>query len=254
MTPSRPQGGEEEQASGPHRWTREAAQEAGRKGAEARKRKALLAAHARAEGEAEGSAQSPDRGAAQDGMAASGVRSSATGDTDQRVLLARVPIPVGDIIRTLSRDAKGGDTAAARELRAWLSQFPPDDSAADASDLAAPQRSRIAALLARLIAEDEEQAANEAIREGTKSGFDALPQSAPKPVGHPRDDGSHRDERGSRDHIAIDDTLAPACPRECTCPPGGPCQINGSHTSDGTGHGSQMTVDDCIEEAENGGS
>lgn len=97
---------------------------------------------------------------------------TGAGIDEDRVALVRVPIPVGEIMRKLKHEAKQGDTAAARELRAWLSQFPPDDSAADASDLAAPQRGRIAALLARLIAEDERALQAEELDGGTEDGSD----------------------------------------------------------------------------------
>ena len=163
---------------------------------------------------------------------------------DGRVVLVRTPVEVGSIIAKLSRDAKGGDTAAARELRAWLSQFPPDDSAADASDLAAPQRSRIAALLARLIAEDEKALQAEGFEAGTQDGFDsALAQDEVQAEGHPRDDGSHRDERGSRPLTAVETPPARIPPH---------AETNGSHAADGTDSHHQMTVSECIEVAERG--
>ena len=178
--------------------------------------------------------------------------------SDGRVVLVRTPVEVGAIIRKLGHEAKQGDTAAARELRAWLSQFPPDDAAADASDLAAPQRARVAALLARLIAEDEEHLQTEGFEGGTQDGFDSPlpPQQVVQPTGHPRSDGSHRDERGSRPLTA-----------KSTPPPHADAEdANEPLPADGTGQEvvtrgdlqqrfmdvHQMDVDECIAVAEEG--
>lgn len=209
---------------------REAARKSAQVRAEKRERQRLLNELGSA-GEREGS----NEGAAPAGMAGSPVRSSAT---DDRVALIRVPVEIGAVIRKLQHDAKAGDTAAARELRAWLSQFPPDDAAADASDLAAPQRSRIAAILARALAEDEEHLQAEGFQAGTQDGFDsALAAPATQPVAAtPADD----------EPLA---SGAPEAPSSDTQGPRTPSDDDGSHTADGTAPPSQMTVDDCIAEA-----
>jgi hypothetical protein len=75
-------------------------------------------------------------------------------------------VAIGAVIRKLEHDAKAGDTAAARELRACLSQFPSGVDAADLGDLDRVTRTRIAAILARATAVADEQAANETLREG----------------------------------------------------------------------------------------
>lgn len=183
-----------------------------------------------------------------------------------RVALVRVPVPIGDIMRKLSSDARAGDTAAARELRSWLGQFPPDDGAADASDLDSATRSSIASILARALAEHEESPANQHIREGMLDGFDSPPnQTAELEASHPRCDGSHPGERGSRPPEAkptpstrslVDELLAER-KEEATrendepLPAGEPAQ-EGTPGLDGTNFPNQMTVDDCIAVAESG--
>jgi phage antirepressor YoqD-like protein len=71
---------------------------------------------------------------------------------------------VGEITAALERKARNGDSHAARELRAWLAEYPPTDEAIDLADIPAAMRQR---LLKRLLAEiEEEDAANGHIREG----------------------------------------------------------------------------------------
>jgi hypothetical protein len=60
----------------------------------------------------------------------------------------------GEIIAALERKARNGDSHAARELRAWLSEYPPTDEAIDIADIPAAMRQR---LLKRLLAEIEER-------------------------------------------------------------------------------------------------
>ena len=159
--------------------------------------------------------------------------------SSDRVALVRVPIPIGAIMSDLGSRAKRGDTAAARELRAWLSDFPPDDAAADASDLDHVQRSRIAAILARALAEDEESLQAQGIEGGTQDGFDSSPEGQSAPADPlPPEDGTPTDARGSRPLVAESMPPTPA--------------PDGSHAPDGTVTPHQMDVDECIAEAERG--
>lgn len=100
-------------------------QEAGRRSAEARRRKSR--------------AQDEEAVAASDG----------------RVLIVRVPVPIGDIIGRLSTDAKkAGGHAAARELRAYLDAYPVEDET-DVSALDRRTRQQVIARLLEEIREDE---------------------------------------------------------------------------------------------------
>lgn len=67
---------------------------------------------------------------------------------------------VGEIIQALETKARKGDSHAARELRSWLSEYPPTDEAVDLADMPAAMRQK---LLKRLVAEveDEEAASGE---------------------------------------------------------------------------------------------
>lgn len=209
-----------------------------------RERRELLAAQGAIE-----EASSVGRGDAQDGMGSLGVGSSATAD---RVVLVRVPVPIGEIIRKLSKEAATGDSGSSRELRAWLSQFPPDADAADASDLDTVTRAQVAAVLARAIAAAEQPLQTDGFEARTQDAFDSDLESNPEPAtGHPREKESHpiAEGEGPSQRYTPPNTHTP------------PAKANGSHAPDGTGRepltrsastDSQMTVDECIEVAERG--
>lgn len=67
-------------------------------------------------------------------------------------LLVLVPVAKGLVIKRLDEDARKGSTQAARELRAWLSEYPPTDESFDPASIERVQRVR---LYARLLMEDE---------------------------------------------------------------------------------------------------
>ena len=94
-------------------------QEAGRKSAEARKRRDL--------------AQAESLRAASDG----------------RIVFVRVPVHLGDIVAALAKGAARGDAGQARELRSWMAEYPVDDD----TDISALDRRTRQALKARLLAE-----------------------------------------------------------------------------------------------------
>jgi hypothetical protein len=74
----------------------------------------------------------------------------------------RVPIRVAVIVQAFEKEAAKGDANAARELRAWLDRFPPEDASMTPDQLDAV---RIDRLMQRLLAElDAEDAANGLIR------------------------------------------------------------------------------------------
>ena len=77
-------------------------------------------------------------------------------DDDVRTVISSVR--VAEIIRALEREAHNGNANAARELRAWLQEYPPTDGSVDTDDLDRRTRDR---LLARLLAELEEEDAAE---------------------------------------------------------------------------------------------
>jgi hypothetical protein len=86
------------------------------------------------------------------------------GDTDKDeeaeadVRMVYTPIRIGRIVRALETEAVNGNAHAARELRAWLAEYPPQDDAITPEQLSRRTRQR---LMARLIAElEEEDAAN----------------------------------------------------------------------------------------------
>jgi hypothetical protein len=74
------------------------------------------------------------------------------GNEDIRIVQA--PIRISRIIGGLEREAVQGNPHAARELRAWLQDYPPRDDSIKAEDLDRRTRDR---LLARLLAEIEEE-------------------------------------------------------------------------------------------------
>lgn len=71
--------------------------------------------------------------------------------SDGRVLLARVPVALGDIVARLSADAVKGDARAAAELRTWLREYPAEDD----TDMSTLDKRTRQALMARLLAEIE---------------------------------------------------------------------------------------------------
>lgn len=74
------------------------------------------------------------------------------------------PIRVGQVIGALERQAVAGNANAARELRSWLSEYPPEDASVTPEALASDLRKRV---LARLLAEiSEEEAAKQGKAEG----------------------------------------------------------------------------------------
>src|SRR6266576_1384038 len=45
-------------------------------------------------------------------------------ETSGQAVIVRTTVQVGEIVRALAKDAKKGNTQAARELRAYLTEFP----------------------------------------------------------------------------------------------------------------------------------
>ena len=70
------------------------------------------------------------------------------------ILIVRCPARVAKIIRALEAEALNGNANAARELRGWLSEYPPKDDLIRTEDLDRQTRDRV---LARLLAELEEE-------------------------------------------------------------------------------------------------
>jgi hypothetical protein len=77
----------------------------------------------------------------------------AEGKPKQQAVMVRVPVEIGDIIRRLARDAKGGDVQSARELRAYLEAYPVETH----TDISALDSRTVQALKARLLMEIEEE-------------------------------------------------------------------------------------------------
>lgn len=71
-----------------------------------------------------------------------------------KVVLVRTPVAVGDIIARLAMDAKKGNTASAKELRAYMEMYPADDET-DISALDARTRQQVMARVLADIVEDE---------------------------------------------------------------------------------------------------
>jgi hypothetical protein len=71
---------------------------------------------------------------------------------DMRIV--KTPIRISKIISALEGEAARGNAQAAKELRAWLADYPPKDDAVKVEDLDRLTRERI---LARLLAEIEEE-------------------------------------------------------------------------------------------------
>jgi hypothetical protein len=72
------------------------------------------------------------------------------------VRMVYVPVAIGQIIQRLSRDAVKNSDSAARELREWLKQYPPQDEGFDPGTLDRALRQKI---YARLVAEVEAEEA-----------------------------------------------------------------------------------------------
>jgi hypothetical protein len=78
-------------------------------------------------------------------------------DVEDDVRTVVVPARIGAIIRSLEKAALKGNSNAARELRSWLSEYPPSDGSVSVEELDRRTRDRI---LARLLAELEDEDAN----------------------------------------------------------------------------------------------
>jgi hypothetical protein len=79
---------------------------------------------------------------------------AAVREDDTRLL--SVPVRVGVIIRKLEHDAVGGSTMAAKELREWLREYPPQDEGYDLEALDRRTRDRLIARLLLELGEDDE--------------------------------------------------------------------------------------------------
>lgn len=84
-------------------------------------------------------------------------REDTSADEDDEVRKVHTPVRIGRIIRALETEAVQGNAHAARELRAWLDEYPPKDDSISLDDLDRRTRDR---LLARLLAELEEEDAS----------------------------------------------------------------------------------------------
>jgi hypothetical protein len=163
-------------------------------------------------------------------------------------VLVSVPVDLAPVLRELRRKASSGDVSAARELREWLRQFPPDDAGQALGEMDRATRTAVATLLARAL-EELEAAANVDIPSGIEDGCDSLPSAKRLEVAAsatPADEGtptmslcatpstspdippSPAPALASSGYLATPDTNEPL--------PAGPF--------------GQMTVDDCIAEAE----
>jgi hypothetical protein len=84
---------------------------------------------------------------------------SPDAETDDRIFIVRAPARVARIITALEREAVDGNANAGRELRAWLAEYPPQDTELSIEAMDRQLRQRI---VARLVAEIEaKDAANE---------------------------------------------------------------------------------------------
>lgn len=139
-------------------------------------------------------------------------------------VIVRTTVPVSTIIKRLSADAQKGNTQAARELRAWLSEVAVE-SRTDLSDLDERTRQALLARLLRDIEEDEQQAGEEG-HEGDEHLVDAsvaaLPDATPAVARSPVST-----MRGPL--VAVDgaETLAPSetCERAGTPTPNEPLAV-----------------------------
>ena len=115
------------------------------------------------------------KGAAERARRALAQEQAAAAASDGRVVLMRVPVPIGNIIARLAQDASRGNTQAARELRAYLEQFPTEDD----TDVSALDRRTRQSLMARLLADIAEHDGLGAIQAESQ----ALDPIAPLPQG-----------------------------------------------------------------------
>lgn len=103
------------------------------------------------------------------------------------VLVVRTTVATGHIIKRLEKDAKGGSTQAARELRAWLSELPIETD----TDISALDRRTRQAVLAKLLeqVEDDDRAFVQQT-EPTETG--ATPPTSGTPYGSMDEAPSHQ--------------------------------------------------------------
>jgi hypothetical protein len=86
---------------------------------------------------------------------------SAPASEADHVRLVTVPARIGKVIAALEREAANGNANAARELRGWLAEYPPDDTELSVEKLDKKTRQRaLAYVLARLAEEDAAAAGN----------------------------------------------------------------------------------------------
>jgi hypothetical protein len=78
---------------------------------------------------------------------------SAAGN--DQVLRCSVSIRVGEIIQALQKKARTGDAHAARELRSWLAEYPPQDEDIDFADLDKVTRQRMLRIVMAKIEEED---------------------------------------------------------------------------------------------------
>jgi hypothetical protein len=81
------------------------------------------------------------------------------------IRIVQAPIRIGRVIAGLEREAVNGNAHAARELRAWLAEYPPRDDAIRAEDLDGQTRQRLMTKLLAIISEEDA-----ALEEGSPSG------------------------------------------------------------------------------------
>jgi hypothetical protein len=80
-------------------------------------------------------------------------------EVDAADAIVHVPIDIALIVRALRDKARHGEVAAARELREWLKEFPPDDAAASVEQLDRATRKQVRAVLAKALQEIERRKA-----------------------------------------------------------------------------------------------
>jgi hypothetical protein len=91
-------------------------------------------------------------------------------DPGEDIRIVQAPIRISRIIGGLEREAVQGNAHAARELRAWLQDYPPKDEALRLEDIDRNTRDRILARLLKEIEEDDAAIAAEAIPEDDVDG------------------------------------------------------------------------------------
>lgn len=89
-------------------------------------------------------------------------RKRAEKDAEERAVggdeyvVIRVPVNRSAIVRALEKDAKRGSATAARELRAWLSEYPRDDGDFELASMEREQRRLFAQWLAEGLPEGQD--------------------------------------------------------------------------------------------------